>query len=474
MKRTFRLSAVLLACVWLGGCSITPVRDKVSVNVPAQWSNAPAADNAATTQDLVRWWKDFNDPLLDELVTRALAANHDLKIAAARVREARAFKTVAESVLYPTIDATASVSRNKSFERLPKSPIANKWSVGLEAAWEIDLFGGNRFDAKAASAQAQASEEARHAVQVGLLAQVATNYLELRGAQKQTAILKENIAVEREQLRLLEARYRAGLATELDIARQQELLHASEGALPLLANVTATLIHRLGVLLGELPGNVEALLGPPAPPPTALPKIPGLLPSDLFAQRPDIRRAQAEVMAAAAKLGSAKTDLFPKFVLSANGGRSALDISQQPLGIGNVFALGLGMVAPLFNAGRIRANIEAADARLSQVAASYEKTYLTALEEVEDAFVAHTTTRERRDELTQAAEAAARAEHLAQEFYKRGVTDFLAVLDSERVKLTAEDERVKAETAVSVSMVSLYRAFGGGWATGDETIAKAQ
>ena len=179
-------------------------------------------------------------------------------------------------------------------------------------------------------------------------------------------------------------------------------------------------------------------------------------------------------MVAAAKLGSAKTDLFPKFVLSANGGRSALDISQQPLAIGNVFALGLGMVAPLFNAGRIRANIEAADARLSHVAASYEKTYLTALEEVENAFVAHTTARERRDELTQAAEAAARAEHLAQEFYKRGVTDFLAVLDAERVKLTAEDDRVKAETAVSVSMVSLYRAFGGGWATENETITTVQ
>lgn len=474
MRRTFQISAVFFASVWLGGCSITPVRDQVSDNVPADWSNSQKAENAATTRDLAHWWKDFDDPLLNELVTRALAANQDLKIAVARVREARAFETVAESVLYPTIDATASAGRNKSFERLPKPPVGTTWTVGLEAGWEIDLFGGNRLDAKAASAQARALEEARHAVQVGLLAQVATNYLELRGAQKQTAILKENIAVQREQLRLLEARYRAGLATELDIARQQELLHTSVGALPLLANLTATLIHRLGVLLGEPPANLEALLGQPAPLPSALPKIPGLLPSDLFAQRPDIRRAQAEVMAAAAKLGSAKTNLFPKFFLSASGGRSALDLSPLPVATGNVFALGIGMVEPLFNAGRIRANIEAADARLSQVAGSYEKTYLTALEEVEDAFVAHTTARERRDELTQAADAAARAEHLAQEFYKRGVTDFLAVLDSERVKLTAEDDRAKAETAVSVSMVSMYRAFGGGWITEDATIVKAR
>jgi NodT family efflux transporter outer membrane factor (OMF) lipoprotein len=474
MKRSCSLSIALVAFVWIGGCSITPVRDPVSVNVPAHWSNAPTEENVAITQDLARWWKDFDDSVLDELVTRALAANQDLKIAVARVREARAFETVAESVLYPTLDAKASGGRNKSFERFPKPTVGTIWTVGLEAGWEIDLFGGNRFAAKAASAQARALEEARHAVQVGLLAQVATNYLELRGAQKQTAILKDNIMVEREQLQLLEARYRAGLATELDIARQQELIHTSQAALALLANVTATLIHRLGVLLGEPPASLEALLEAPAPLPSALPKIPSLLPSDLFAQRPDIRQAQAEVMAAAAKLRSAKTDLFPKFFLSASGARNALNLDPLPLATGNIFALGLGLVQPLFNAGRIRANIEAADARLSQVAWSYEKTYLAALEEVEDAFVAHTTARERRDELTQAAEAAARAEHLAQEFYKRGVTDFLAVLDSERGKLTAEDDRTKAETAVSVSMVSLYRAFGGGWAEEGATRKEAQ
>lgn len=474
MKLKSRLSAVLLASAWLGGCAITPASDKVSVNAPAQWSNAAPAANGATTRDLARWWKGFNDPVLDHLVARTLAANHDLKIAAARVREARAFETVAESVLYPGIDANASVGRNKSFERLPKPTIGQAGSIGLASTWEIDLFGGNRLDAVAASALANAAEQTRHAVRVALLAQVATNYLELRGAQQQTATRKGNIAVQSERLRLLEARYRAGLATELDIARQQALLHATEGMLPVLTNLTATLIHRLGVLTGEPPANLEEKLGRPAPPPSTLPNIPGLLPSDLLAQRPDIRWAQAEVTAAAASLGSARADLFPKFFLSAAGGRSTLELSPLPRVTGGVFALGLGVTAPLFNAGRIEASIEAADARLSQVAASYEKSFLIALEEVENAFVAHMTALERRNELAQAAAAAARSERLAHEFYKRGAADFLAVLDAQRAKLAAEDEQVKAETAVSVSMVSLYRAFGGGWMPDDNTAASGQ
>ncbi|HYA20036.1 MAG TPA: TolC family protein [Burkholderiales bacterium] len=472
MKRTLRIFSSLLVASWLGACSSTALRDPVSVNIPGQWSNAPKADNAATTRDLAHWWKGFEDPVLDDLVARALAANQDLKLAVARVREARAYQTVAESVLFPTVDATADVGRNKSFERLPKPTVGTTWNIGVAAAWEIDLFGGNRFEAQAASAQTRASQEARRAVQVGVLAEVATSYLELRGAQKQIDIVTENIAVQRKQLQFLEARYRAGLSSELDIARQQQLIHTSQAALALLTNATAALSHRIAVLLGKPASDLESLLARPAPLPSTLPEIPGLLPSDLFAQRPDIRRAQAELTAAAAKLSSAKTDLFPKFVLSARGGRGALDLDPSPNAVGNIFALGLGVVQPLFNAGRIRANIEAADARLSQVAARYEKTYLTALEEVEDAFVAHTTARERREELTQAAQEAARAEHLAEEFYKRGITDFLAVLDSERVKLTAEDERAKAETAVSVSMVSLYRAFGGGWTSADTAVAQ--
>jgi NodT family efflux transporter outer membrane factor (OMF) lipoprotein len=475
-KSLLRVAALVQAL--LSGCALTPISDKVGVPTPEKWQNASMGEITADPADLARWWKGFRDPLLDELVLRALAANHDLKIAAARVREARSLVTVAESILFPTLDVNVNGGREKRIERVipipgPQGvdlvvPRADAVTGGLTLAWEVDVFGGNRLEAQAAAAQARGAEEGRRAVQVGLLAQVATHYLELRGAQRQTAILHENIALQRERLHLLEAFFRAGLATELDLARQQTLLRTTEGTLPVLNHLTATLIHRLGVLLGELPHTLEARLGKAAPLPPALPPLPGLLPADLLQQRPDLRRAQAEVTATAAGLGAARVDLFPKFFISLSGGLGALSLGGLPSLAEGIYALGAGLTAPIFNAGRIRANIAAADARLAQAAANYEKAFLTALEEVENAFVAYTSARSRHEELGQANEAAQRAYRLADEFYRRGVTDFLSVLDAQRAKLSAADEQTKAETAVTVAMVSLYRAFGGGWDSNEQ------
>jgi NodT family efflux transporter outer membrane factor (OMF) lipoprotein len=478
MNAKYLMLMAVLTQTLLSGCALAPISDKVAVPTPAQWHNAPSGEAAADPVDLVGWWKGFREPLLDDLVTRALAANHDLKIAAARVREARASVIVAESVLFPTIDVSVNGGRQKRIDRIipvpgPQGvdlaiPRADALTAEFALAWEIDVFGGNRLEAQAAAAQAQGAEEGRRAVQAGLLAQVATTFLELRGAQGQRAILHENIAAQQERLRLIEAFFRAGLATELDIARQQTLLRTTEGTLPLLNHLTATLIHRLGVLLGEPPHTLEAQLGKAAPLPPALPSLPSLLPADLLQQRPDLRRAQAEVTATAANLGAARADLFPKFFIATSGGLGALSLGGLPGLAQGIYALGAGLTAPLFNAGRIQANITAADARLAQVAANYEKTFLTALEEVENAFVAYTTAKSRREELRQAVDAARRAYRLADVFYRRGVTDFLSVLDAQRAKLSAEDEQTKAETAVTVAMVSLYRAFGGGWDSNEQ------
>jgi NodT family efflux transporter outer membrane factor (OMF) lipoprotein len=474
MNARYFMKVAALISTLLSGCALTPISHKVEVPTPAQWQNSPVGDTMSDRAYVAHWWKKFQDPLLDELILRALGANHDLEIAAARVREARSMVTVAKSALLPTIDANVNGGRQKQIERVipvpgPQGvdlavPRADALSGELSLAWEIDVFGGNRLEAEAAAAQALGAEEGRRAVQVGLLAQVATNYLELRGAQRQTAILRENIAVQRERLRVLEAFFRAGLTTELDIARQQTLLRTTEGTLPMLNHLSALLVHRLGVLLGENPGTLEAQLGKAAPLPPALPKLPGLLPSDLLQQRPDLRRAQAEVTAAAARLGAARADLFPKFFISLSGGIGALSLAGLPsVAAQGIYTLGTGITAPIFNAGRIRANIAAVDARLAQVAASYEQAFLTALEEVENAYVAYTSARQRREDLRQAVDAARRAYRLADAFYRRGVTDFLSVLDAQRAKLSAEDEQAKAETAVTVAMVTLYRAFGGGW-----------
>ncbi|MDD5036380.1 MAG: TolC family protein, partial [Methylococcaceae bacterium] len=211
------------------------------------------------------------------------------------------------------------------------------------------------------------------------------------------------------------------------------------------------------------PTRLQTRLAPVAPLPEALPKIPGLLPSQLLLQRPDLRLAQTEVRAMAASLGAAKAELFPKVVLSASGGFGALAVGGFPSLAETVYTLGSGLTAPLFNAGRIRAQITAADARLDQAAANYEKTFLIALEDVENAYVAHASALENRDRLAQAETAAEQSHTYAEAFYQRGATDFLSVLDAQRTKLSASDELIRAEAAVRISLVSLYRAFGGGW-----------
>jgi NodT family efflux transporter outer membrane factor (OMF) lipoprotein len=472
MNNRYLTPLTILSLAGLIACTPTRVDDQVALNRPANWQHAA---NAQVTDavDLKTWWQGFNDPLLNELIDKALAANHDLKIATARVREANAMVTVAEAALYPSLDFSLSGGREKRIDRIvgvPSgqgikliTPTADAVSGGLAARWEIDLFGSRHLEAEAAAAQAEGSKEGLHDAQVGLLAQVATNYLQLRGVQQRTGILQSNIALQRERLRTLQAFVKAGLANEADLARQQTLLQGTEATLPGLANAEQNLIHRLGVLLGEPPESLGNRLAAVGQLPKQAMAMPNLLPADLLAQRPDLRLAQTEVSAAAASLGSARADLYPKLVLSASGGVGALAVGGFPSLAESIYALGSGLSAPIFNAGRIRAHIAAADARLDQVATNYEKTFLLALEDVENAFVAHHYATDSFSQLTEAEASAEKAYRLVDALYQRGAGNYLAVLDAQRSKLAVSDERAKAETAVSVAMVSLYRAFGGGW-----------
>ena len=480
MKAWYSMMVLSLTLMGLNGCTPTRVSDRVPpLLVPERWHNASDSQTVSTSKDLSQWWKGFGDPMLNDLIDHALAANHDLRLAKARVREAKAMVTVAESALYPSIDLFSFGGREKRIDRVMPGkqgselimPTADVVSGGLAARWEIDVFGSRHLQAEAAVAQSAGTEESQRAVQVGLLAQVATNYLELRGIQQRTNILLENIEVQRERLRAVQTFYKAGLVNDMDVARQETLLHNTVGTLPVLTSTAKNLIHRLSVLLGETPASLEERLTHSMPLPVTLPSIPRLLPSSLLEQRPDLRLAQTEVNAAAAGLGAARADLFPKFVLSASGGFGALAVGGFPSLAESVYALGSGLTAPIFNAGRIKAHITAADARLDHVAANYEKTFLLALEDTENAYVAHTAALERRDQLVRAETAAERSHAHAHAFYQRGAVDFLSVLDAQRTRLSTSDERTKAETAVRVALVSIYRAFGGGW-SGEPSVGR--
>lgn len=464
----------VLAINGLAGCTPTRVNGHVPVAISTQFQNAPSSQDNTSSTDLQSWWKHFQDPVLDDLISRALAANHDLKIAKARVREARTVVTVTESALYPTIDLFSSGGREKRIDRiigLPTNqgiqlvtPIADVITGGLAARWEIDIFGGRHLEVEASIAQAEGIEAALNAVQVSLLAQIATDYMNLRGIQGRLITLRESIEVQRERLRTLELFARAGLINARDVSRQKTAVHDIEGLVPLLVNAEVTRIHRLGVLVGIPPsGGLKDQLIQAMPLPTAMPGIPNLLPSSLLAQRPDLHLAQTEVTAMAASLGVARANLLPKLVLSASGGIGALAVGGFSSLAESVYALGSGLTAPIFNAGRIRAHIAGAEAQLDQSARNYEKTFLIALEDVENAFVFHTSALERHEHLAKAETAAEKTHGMANALYQRGARDYLSVLDAQLARLSTNDEITKARTEILVSMVSLYRAFGGGW-----------
>lgn len=465
---------ILAMLIELSACTPTRVENPMNmITPPKDWHYSPDAQTQSNPADLKDWWKGFQDPKLNALIRLALANNHDLRIAIARVREAKAMTTVADSMLYPSIDLSVSGGREKRMDRVigvPTgqgiglfTPTADTVVSGLSARWEIDLFGSRQLESEAAAAQAEGAEQTLHAAQVGLLAEVATHYLELRGIQQRIAILRKNINIQREYLRVLQAFKRAGLSNQWDVARQETLLNTTKATLPTLTAISANLIHRLAVLLGEPPENMENRWSRAEPLPVNSPSIPRLLPTDLLEQRPDLRLAQSEVTTMAARLGAARADLLPKLVLSASGGFGALASSGFSSLAESVYTLGSGLSAPIFNAGRIQAYITAFDARLDQVAANYEKAFLLALEDVENAYVAHVSSLERRDRMIEAETAAEETYRLSNGLYQHGAKDYLSVLDAQRTKLTVADERIKAETDVYIALVSIYRAFGGGW-----------
>lgn len=462
-----------VASLALTACTPTRVDPKLPLPKVRDWQHGPAAEGQTNKAALANWWRGFRDPVLDDLIAAAMAANQDLRIARARVKEVQQSATVAESALYPTVEIAANGGREKSISRVFAAPGAkgieliapagNAVSGGLAARWEIDVFGGRHLEAEAVTAQAAGTKEGERAVLVGLLAQVATNYLELRGVQARTRVLEDTIAIEQERLRVVRALFKAGLARDVDVARQETQSRATEAGLPAHSASMDNLIHRIAVLIGKPPASLHARLAPVTPLPEAAPKLPKLLPVGLLEQRPDLRLAQTEVDAEAASLGAARADLYPRLVLSTSGGFGALAVGGFPSLAEGVYALGAGLSAPIFNAGRIKAQIAAADARLEQAAANYEEAFLTAMEDVENAYVQHRSAVARRDDLRQAEAAAAQARSKADALFRRGAADLLTVLDADRTKLGISDARVRAETDIAVSAVSLYRAFGGGW-----------
>lgn len=464
--RASRTGMALLG-IALAGCTVGPAYRRPPTPVPATWSTPPAGGASTATAQITDWWKTFGDPLLDRFVAHAIAANHDLRIAAARVREARALRSGTMGELLPTLDALASYTDARRSENALTFPVdqldTNLYETGFDARWELDLFGGKRRSVEAATADLAAALENERDVLVTLLGEVARNYVEARGLQRRLIIAQRNIDAQQDAVTLTRARFEAGLTSELDVAQATSLLARVRAQVPVLETSLRRAAYRLGVLLGGEPGALWEELATEQPIPPVPPEVPVGLPADLLRRRPDVRRSERQLAAATARIGVEAAELFPKVSLLGTAGLQSLSVSDLFSGGSRFWSAGPSLTWRIFDAGRIRARIHAQDAREEQALAQYEKAVLTALEDAENALVAYAEEQVRYRSLYDAVRASRRAVDLATELYAKGLGSFLAVLDAERSLYENEDQRVVSQSNVSVNLVALYKALGGGW-----------
>ncbi|MFQ3589809.1 MAG: efflux transporter outer membrane subunit, partial [Chloracidobacterium sp.] len=423
------LGPALATSLFITGCAVKPPVRKVVVETPSGWTSVAGEGISLQPAELDAWWKNFHDAQLTQLIDRALAGNLDIRVAVARIREARSQAGIADAAKYPALGAAANVQRLRGglpqgIGRVANLPgISNEigiFQVGFDANWELDFFGGTRLAALAAREQARAAEEALQGVRLMTAAEIARLYVELRGAQQQREIVQQQIAVARETLELVRTRFEAGLAQQLDVTRATAQYETTCAAAPPLEAVIRDRHDRLSVLVGMPPASLNEMLTDAKPLPMRPPEIPVGLPSDLLQRRPDIRQAEAELSAALAQLGVAQTERFPKFALTAGVGRQATSVAGLTLGAGNFFAVGPNVRLPIFTGGRIRNNIAARDAQVEQAALRYEQTVLRAFEEVERALVGYLREGERRRALAAATLEQQEAARLAEIRYAGG------------------------------------------------------
>jgi multidrug efflux system outer membrane protein len=469
--------AVLGCVAVLSSCTVGPTYRPPIPAVPTTWSEAQEGSVSTQPAPLTQWWSTFNDALLTTLITRAVASNLDLRLAMARVHEARAVRSVVAPDSQPQVAASGAYTRlrrSTNTVSLPTDPasasLANLlardsdlFQIGFDARWELDLFGGVRRAVEAAEADIDAALAEYQTVLVTLLGEVARNYLELRGAQAQLAITRDNLAAQQDTLDLLRIRFQAGLSSDLDVARAEAQVATTASQIPAFGSQVRQAIHRLGVLLGQEPGTLLTALSSTAHLPPPPPEVAVGLPAELLQRRPDIRRAERALAAATARIGVAAADLYPRLALTGMLGLQSMQLADLPQTASQFWSFGPTIRWPIFDAGRIRANMRVQDARQEQALIRYEQTVLTALEDVENALVAYRQEQVRQRSLTAAVQAHQRAVALANELYTKGLADFLNVLEAQRLLLAAESQLAQSNTAQSSHAVALYKALGGGW-----------
>lgn len=496
LPQVLRLSLLVLAWPLVGltglaGCS------SVRVDMPPLQTRLPdrfdAVDApAATGANLARWWETLHDPVLSQFIEEGLKNNADVRIALARIKEARAFHGMAESAYYPTVEGMAGASRARQSAHVPiqaqpnlalplplpiplpatvalppisqdlRMPLSNTTAAGLSTTWEIDIFGARHADAEMVHQLILGAQEQQHGAQLLVAADIATRYFEARGAEKRLDVLQRAVLVGERGHQYALGRFKSGHTDAGEVDRAEMQWRAAQAQIEPLKALLASHVRRIALLMGRPPQSLSAL--PPYSAAVRRPQaLPAVLPSEVLERRPDVRGVARKVRSQVAKLGSARAELFPKFYLGlgATAGRLHPD-HQDGYNFGTQF-LGVGMRLPIFEAGRIRANIAANEAQLEGVALQYEQTVLSALEDVENVYTAHKAFTDRLVRLAQAAQLAQQVAQRKSALFTSGQDLLQNALEAQAVALQREDDAIQAETSVDTYTVLLYKALGGGW-----------
>ncbi|MEZ5521120.1 MAG: efflux transporter outer membrane subunit [Dokdonella sp.] len=472
--RNWKLPAIAMLAANIAACTVGPDYVRPESPSPAHFAHANKAEPAsrvempADTAAEMEFWDRFNDPLLSRLVAQALASNHDLRIALANLDRANALLGGARFDASPVITAEAEASDARaSADQLPgvgrEERDAKRYSAGIRANWELDLFGRIRRGVEAQSAELEASVADLAAAQVVVAADVASTYAELRGLQERWRVAQDNARNQLDTLRLLEARSSAGRGTEFDTSRATAQLETTRSRIPALESAIAIGMHRIAVLTGQTPDALIDALQAEQPLPAVPARIDAGTPGELLRRRPDVAAAEQRLRAATARIGIATADLFPHFTL---GGL----LGSQAVGAGDLFErdsetrlIALGVDWSFLDIGHVRARISASNASASAELARYEQSVLRALEDTENALTRYAHARIEDAHLRRAAESSTRAAELARTRFDAGASDLLEVLDAERTRLQAQDALAVARTQSVTSAIALYRALAGGW-----------
>ncbi|KQN50020.1 RND transporter [Serratia sp. Leaf51] len=476
----------------LAACSVGPDYQKPQTATPGAFNDmTPPKDKdgasiALSSEPNPLWWKAFNDPQLDSLVTRAIAGNISLQQAVLRIAGAREQVKQAQGAWLPSVQGNAKVTRQQlglkgilessgaSDQLNDLSPQASGaidtatrpvdlYQGSFDASWELDLFGGTRRQVEAANAQTQSSVEQRNDALVSLEAEVARAYLQLRGAQSITASIQTQIDVALQTLSLTQNRQQNGLSPQLDVENARAQLGSLRAQLPQYQAQERQAMNGLAVLLGQTPGSLDNELAAVKPMPALPAAVPVGVPSQLARRRPDVRKAEADLHAATANIGVSVAQLFPSISLTGQFGMRNTDASYLDNWSSHFYSIGPSVTVPIFQGGRLVSSVHLSRAQQANAALNYRQTVLTALQDVDNALVNYRTDQDQVSGLDQTTEALQTAFDLASDSYRQGLSTFINVLDAQRQLAQAHQQSAEARVKTSTDLVSLYKALGGGW-----------